>query len=420
MTALAKAESKVVIVSLYPFEKHFLSKRIWGFKGLTDVLVNLAASISQSRIDYVLNHTNYFDDLEDEYNYYKELHNEVQQVNGKIFTYKLVSNLAEIEANQTLETPDRKVINIILTIEGGHSFNAGLDRDNDTSDSEEVLANVKKVKSWKHRPMFITLAHHFYNELCGHARSISISALKENQNRGMNTGITKLGMQVLESLLNNDNKDRIPIDVKHMSTSSRKTYYELLDSNYAGERIPIIVSHGACNGFRSLVEFNETNFPEHLEWFSDIDINIYDDEIIRIARSNGLFGLQMDERRIGSEKAVNESKVFFTNKKRQLRKKSLLVWRQIEHMAEVLDKVGLFCWGIQSIGSDFDGIVNPLKGIWTSEDIKDLALALVPHADEYLKENSHKLKSFNQIDSKEIIERLLQLNAMEFIDRNYN
>lgn len=419
MTALARANSKVVIVALYPFEKHFLTKRLIGFKGLTDLLVNLAASISQARIDFVLNHNNYFTDLEDEYAYFKKLHNEVYRLDDKIYTYKLVKNKAEIEANKALETEDRKIINIILSIEGAHSLNCGLNKDTDTANPVEVLKNARKIKAWKHRPIFITMAHHFYNELCGHARSISIGALKDNQLRGMNTEITPLGNQVIDVLLNNENNDRIPIDVKHMSNDSRKQFYAILDNKYAGENIPIIVSHGACNGLRSQEEFDQTDYPEHAAWFNDKDINIFDNEILRIANSNGLFGLQMDERRIGSEAAVKKSKVLFFNKRKQLRKKSLLVWRQIQHIAEVLNSNGKFCWGIQSIGSDFDGIVNPLKGIWTAEDIADLADALVSHADDYLKDNRGNLIEFNRITSEAIIERVMHINATEFIERNF-
>lgn len=419
MTALARANSKVVIVSLYPFEKHFLSKRIWGWKGLTDMLVNLAASISQSRMDYVINHSNYFVDLLDEYNYYKQLDNEVQQINGKIYTYKLVKNHAEIEANFAKETLDRKIINLIITIEGGHAFNSGLDMLKDTAQPNEVLENVLKVKQWVHRPLFITFAHHFYNELCGHARSISIGALKENQERGMNSGITPLGSEVLAALLDNTNNNRILIDVKHMSTTSRQAYYDILDSKFSSEKIPIIVSHGACTGTVSVSNHEHSNFPGHAEWFNNIDINIYDDEIVRIAKSNGIFGLQLDERRIGSKKAIRKSKIYFPNKRKQLRKKSLLVWRQVEHIAEVLNTNNLFCWGIQSIGSDFDGIVNPIKGLWTAENIKDLGEEMVHHARAYLQENRDGLKDFNRISAETVVERVLHGNAMEFIKNNY-
>src|SRR5690606_5018440 len=125
-------------------------------------------------------------------------------------------------------------------------------------------------------------------------------------------------------------------------------------------------------------------------------INFYDQELVRIARSNGIFGIQLDERRIGSEKAIQESKMFFPNKRKQLNKKALLVWRQVQHIAEVLDKQKLFCWGIQSIGSDFDGIVDPINGLWTAENMKDLADELLNHAEEYLSKNLIHLNEFNR------------------------
>jgi microsomal dipeptidase-like Zn-dependent dipeptidase len=419
LSALAKAKTKVVVISLYPFEKHFLSRNIIGWKGITDLLVNLAASISQKRLDYVRNHDSYFQELLDEYAYYLQLVNQVQKIGDIFYTYRLVSSFEEITENEKQETENRKIINIITSIEGGHSFNSGLDMNKNTGNESEVLHNVDTVKNWKHRPLFITFAHHFYNELCGHARSISIGLLKKNQNRGLNSGITPLGTKVIQRLLDNTDGKRIPLDIKHMSTASRKAYYELLDTTYAHENIPVIASHGAANGMRSILQWNMTDYPERAELFNNIDINFYDDEIVRIALSNGLLGIQLDERRIGSKKAIRRSKIYFPNKRKQLIKKSLLVWRQIEHMAEVLNKEGLFCWGIQSIGSDFDGIVDPINGLWTAENIKDLGEELLNHARAYLESHREKLKNFNRITAEAIVERVLRQNAMEFIQRNY-
>ena len=419
LTALAKSGTKVVVVALYPFEKHFFGKEVIGIKGVTDVLVNLAASISQSRMDSIRNSNDYFTDLMDEYQYYKQLHNQVVKIDNIIYTYRLVRKFEDIENNLKQETASKKIINIILTIEGGHSFNTGIDMNKDMASPVEVLGNILSIKNWEHRPMFLTLAHHFYNELCGHARSISIGAIKKNQNRGLNTGFTELGFKAVELLLDNLNGNRIPIDVKHLSTASREAYYHLLDTKYASENIPIIASHGACNGKYSIKEWDKTDFPEHKDWFCNIDINFYDQELVRIARSNGIFGIQLDERRIGSEKAIQESKMLFPNKRKQLNKKALLVWRQVQHIAEVLDKQKLFCWGIQSIGSDFDGIVDPINGLWTAENMKDLADELLNHAEVYLSKNLIHLNDFNRINPQTIVERVMRVNAMEFIKKNY-
>ena len=146
----------------------------------------------------------------------------------------------EIVINNLLETPTRKIISVVLTVEGGHAFNSGLTMKENTAKPLQVLDKIRRVKDWKHRPLFVTFAHHFYNELCGHARSINISLLKENQNRGINTGITDLGMDAIKLLLDNKDGNRIPLDIKHMSTVSRKAYYRLLDTEYSNEDIPVI------------------------------------------------------------------------------------------------------------------------------------------------------------------------------------
>ncbi len=419
LSSLAKSNSKVVVVALYPFEKHFFGKEIVGVKGVTDVMVNLAASISQSRMDYIRSNNDYFVDLMDEYHYYQQLHNQVENIDGIIYTYRLVRSYKDIESNFSQETASKKIINIVITIEGGHSFNTGLDMTKDMASRTEVVGNIKAIKNWEHRPLFLTLAHHFYNELCGHARSITMGMIKKNQDGGLNSGITELGFEAIDLLLDDTDGKRIPIDVKHLSTASRKAYYKLLDTKYSTEKIPVIASHGACNGKHSIVQWNQTDFPTHEEWFCDIDINFYDDELIRIAKSNGIFGIQLDERRIGSSKAISESKMIFPNKRKQLNKKALLVWRQVEHIAAVLDKEGLFCWGIQSIGSDFDGIVNPINGLWTAENMKDLAEEMLNHAEDYLSKNLILLNDFNRINAENIVGRVMHENAMEFIKKNY-
>ena len=45
-----------------------------------------------------------------------------------------------------------------------------------------------------------------------------------------------------------------------------------------------------------------------------------------------------------------------------------LVWKQIRFIAEVLDDADRFGWGIAAIGSDYDGLVDPPNGCWTSEE----------------------------------------------------
>lgn len=418
LTALAKANCNVMVISLYPFEKHFLKEKMLGVKFIPDLLVNFAAGVSQKRIDNIRNHNSYFQDLTDEYNYYMQLHNMAQIVDGVTFTYRLVKDYEDIQNNINTSTTNRKIISLVPSIEGAHAFETGLDRDKNTAKEAIVLANIETVKNWDHKPFFITLAHHFYNEICGHARSIGIGLIKSQQNRGLDSDITDLGFKVIDSLLDNSKNKRILIDIKHMSTASRKTYYHLLETKYVNENIPIIVSHGAVNGKRSLVERDKTD-SKLSKKFSDIDINFYDSEILKIAKSDGIFGLQLDERRIGSKSAIRSSRIYWPNKKRRYKNKSELIWNQVQHIAEILNINSLFCWGTVAIGSDFDGIINPIKGLWTAENIADIKPYLIEKAQEYLDTKSPLLQTQNQISAQEIIDRLLHINANEFLRKNF-
>jgi len=418
LTALAKAKCNIVVISLYPFEKHFLKDKILSFKFISDILVNLAAGVSQKRIDNLRNHNSYFEDLKDEYAYYMQLYNMAQIINGVTYTYRLVKNYTDIQNNINDSTSDRKIISLVSTIEGAHAFETGLDRDKNTANEVIVLEHIETVKNWEHKPFFITLAHHFYNEICGHARSIGIGLIKKQQNRGLNSDFTDLGFKVIDKLLDNSKNKRILIDVKHMSTVSRKTYYQLLETKYANENIPIIVSHGAVNGKRSIAEqtISDSNLSKE---FSNIDINFYDSEILQIAKSKGIFGLQLDERRIASKSAIRSSRIYWPSKKRRYKNKSELIWNQVQHIAELLDKNGLFCWETVAIGSDFDGIVNPIKGLWTAENIKDIKPYLIEKAQGYLDKNNTNLQVQNQISAEEIIDRLLFINADKFLKQNF-
>lgn len=414
-TSLAKGGGHVIVVSLCGLEKGFVMTKL-GTKLAGDLVNNLVIGMGKKRIDHVQRMDNYFDDLELEYGFYRQLDGKKVKMDGQWHQYKLVGSFSEIEANP--ETGIRTVY-VVLTIEGAHVFNCGLQRMGKTVDPAEVMANVEKVKQWNHPVFFMGLTHHFGNELVGHAQSLHgvVSKLCD-QSDGMNTGFTDLGWKVLRRLLDKQNGKRVLIDLKHMSVQSREEYYQFLKLEHPNEVIPLIVSHGAVTGFRShnqLIEDDLFNYGK----FQSNDINFYDDEIVRIARSGGIFGVQFDERRVGSKYELKKTGPFL-NRRKMLFHKSKLIWNQIEHIAEVLNRHNLFAWGIQSIGSDYDGMINPLNGFWTAEDMPMFDSYLEKHAFNFLNsEHAKSLKEFNKIRASDIVDRFMHENAYEFLKRNF-
>ena len=413
-TSLAKGDVKIISACLYPPEKGFFSLN--NNQGiLTDLALNFVLEFGIPRINEIQNYQDYFKDLEYEYDFYKQLDGKQIRLDHGRYQYSLTKNFGSIIQN--LNNAGQNIISVVFSIEGAHVFNCGLDN---PAKENEVLGNVAKVKNWDHRPLFISIAHHFYNELCGHAESLS-PLLKEflDQSLGMNTGFTDLGLKVMHDLLDNSEGKRIYIDIKHMSTRSREEYYNIIDSEYQNEPIPIIVSHGAVNAWKSFDD-RQTQIPDSAGKFKEIDINIYDDEIVRIFDSRGFLGIQLDERRIASEAELKQSGGRLSRRK-ILFHKSRLIWNQIRHIAEVLDKYGKFGWSTAVIGSDFDGIIDPINGYWTAEELRFLDDYLLKHAYNYMSGDGKilQLGTNRNIDPEEIINRFMYVNAYEFLERYY-
>jgi microsomal dipeptidase-like Zn-dependent dipeptidase len=96
------------------------------------------------------------------------------------------------------------------------------------------------------------------------------------------------------------------------------------------------------------------------------------------------------------------------------------LWNQIQHIAELLDRNNLFSWDCIAIGSDYDGIIDPLNGYLTHETMVHLEEYIERHAFNYMNEKGKSvLKPFNQIAPDEIVQRIFHSNAMAFMRRHF-
>lgn len=406
-STLTFGNARLVCASLYPVERGFFKNNL-GQAIVSDMVNDFITGVGRARVNEIQSITNYFEDLNREYEFYRQLHNQTVHTVSGSHKYVMVNSYSDLQQHLANE-PDETVY-VIMSIEGLHVLLENIDA---APDEHRVLANVMKIKKWEFAPMFVTFSHHFNNHLCGHARSLTgLVGKATDQSNGMNTGFTELGKKVAHELLSTSNGGRIYIDIKHMSAKGRKEYIEMLSGEYQGQNIPIIISHGAANGLRSMEEPVVDGVATGHKLLGE-DINFYDNELIAVAKTQGIIGLQLDERRIANGKTIKEVKhSVFMNKIRHYRAE--LLWNQVQHIAELLDRNSLPAWDCMAIGSDFDGIINPLNGYLTAETFVHLEEFLERYAFNYIKDHGSQLKPFNQIKADEIVHRIFHSNGMDF------
>lgn len=409
-TTMSEASVKIVMISLYPFEKGFF---INGFLNgpLSAKFANMITGIGYKRIRFIQKHLDYFKDLENEYYF---LINSVKDhvIDGVSWKWQFVDSWKKTE--KLIKDPNS--VAIITTIEGAHVFNSGLGTYGKDTREQEVLSNIAKIKKWKYPPLFITLAHNFNNDLCGHASSLERLGPLVDQSENLDNGFSKLGLKVVKELLLGSDKP-IYIDIKHMSLKSRNSYFWMIENEFQN-RFPIIVSHGAVTGL-NLQGRNNGSIDPNL--FSNDAINFFDEELIGIAKTEGLFALQMDANRLANPRIIKKS-IFRLDSKEAIKDSAKIVWRQIQHIAEVLDKAELYAWSTVCIGSDFDGTINPLNGFWTAAELPLLRKALLIEANSFMNSEFHKkliLEKNKSISAEEVIDNFIYNNTIEFLKKFY-
>lgn len=314
-----------------------------------------------------------------------------------------------------------------------------------------VMENIKKIKGQgennfdpDHTPFFITLSHMYNNFLAGHAKAYGkwVEDLLD-QETAMDEGITPLGEKVIEELLSRDNGRRILIDVKHLSMKSRNRYYEIVrQRKEAGDHVPIIASHCAMNGYNKNDENRIDTHDIDKGYFSRWSINLSNEDIQEIYRSEGLIGLLVHEGRMPGP----DAKKVLKDCKKKIRKGGKRTYRYerklhqeylkifLSNMFQIVKAVGNEkIWNMICLGSDFDGIMDPFDSFKTSSKFKDLFEDVEnflenPAFDLIIFENEHQVTlPYDRVHNlmfglspEEIIRKVSHENVRNFLERYFN
>jgi microsomal dipeptidase-like Zn-dependent dipeptidase len=459
---LFEGNHRVVIASITPMERAFLVanrnrntdqlfevfiKNIGTFDGtIKPQLINALMGFSVKNIEFVRNSNglqNYFTEgLVPEYNYLKGFHNKKSKLHK--YTLKLVNSFSEID------TSDSSIINVVLSVEGAHSFRSIVPKTNEIAstqgatanlnvmeeDAQDIDNNILLMKKWKYVPFFVTLLHHFWNGMGGHARSLNkMVGEMLNQQEGMNQGLSITGKMVIKALLRDDNGPRILIDIKHMSIASRKEYYAMLKTEplFKNKKVPIICSHtGVAGAIDTLDQLSavkdKTEESNNNNYFHKAQINLCGEDISTIADSDGLIGIQLDEKRIAGAGFVKTKFRGGLNNNELMNACAEVIMSNVFIIVKAAGKKG---WDICSIGSDFDGLINHLDPFPTAASITvlrdeiefylgNLHDVLEPQTGNVIFSVAEMKALMGSLTPSAIVEKLFSANAMAFLKKNFN
>ncbi len=408
----------------------------------------------------------------DAYHYNRLFHEELEFIfktepdkRGNYF--KVLNHIEEIDLSD-------RATNLILSIEGSHALFTNLSQSND------VLVELVKLKNYPNVSfLYLTLTHLSKNDLCNHAYGAKMTedpSFKPNLDI---KGLSLKGREVIQKAYSTVDGKRILIDIKHMSLSARKEFYDFRKKE-GFENIPILASHVGVTGI-SYDEFDEItwNFeqveelpelikveykdvpgicgdgkPKNRTEFNPWSINMYDEDIKEVINSGGLIGISLDQRILGFTKGgeeffrKDEFKENWNHTDEEIATYSTISIKDLDwdeeddydfegdvnsraflnnarkhkrylcnNILHVVKVAGAEAWKQMCVGSDFDGLIDAVNNCKTAADLPDLEEDLIETLETMIKEETGT--DYHVIDLKTHVRDFMYNNGERFLKRYF-
>lgn len=341
----------ILVAPIIPGERAFLK---WGKGSVTGTLGQWISKINRNDFNVVLAKDGkpYGTLFEEELKFLEKFANHFNKAS------KDIKVLFAGEVQKPLEDN----INLIMAIEGGHM----LEREQNVPITDSEIEQIIQLREdRKRRFLYLTLCHTTRWELCTHAYAGKVYQKNPyflprvfNDDQKGTRYISEKGYKVLEACFTLDENKKAPllIDIKHMSVGARHEFYAFREKWLAnaaeGTKLPILATHIGVTGFRKealiktyfgsgdykactfqvpkggdiitdnenfvmveyakeaaqgiKVSYEKDDFIQ--TYFSPNTINIYDEDIEEVFRSEGYIGLMLAKGRLGL-KAHKEKKM---------------------------------------------------------------------------------------------------------------
>lgn len=209
---------------------------------------------------------------------------------------------------------------IVFSIEGLHCLRSDLAEIDEEKIVEDILNNLDELLTHQNKVIYVNLTHIDNGNTIFANQAYAVDAFRlggfdEKHLRPIGNGFTPLGQRLVAGLAN-----RLVIpDVKHMSWKARQQFYGFVQANFPN--LPIICSHSGFTGcwfnkhgesirdyiLSSVIEGKQrkitlakpTKTTIEGVGFNASSINLFNEDIEAIFKSNGLIGIALDQRVLG-------------------------------------------------------------------------------------------------------------------------
>ncbi|MBI5372598.1 MAG: membrane dipeptidase [Sphingobacteriales bacterium] len=381
--------------------------------------------------------------------------------NGK--KLKLLSAFSQYKASNA------DTVHAVLTIEGAHAFFGPRQQKSETEIFTEYWNNFETFTT-ANRIFSLNIAHLQDNGFCNHAFGIQIFKPKPFYPRG--NGITQHGFRLLQKM----KEKNILLDIKHTSLYARKQLY---DFRIGETGWPLVCTHAGLTGIKKenrgkyfIETHHEGEFLSVRHYkpagyllgtsFNPSSINLYDEDVFEVVASGGLIGLSLDQRILGvpeewmmsidnmgdiyEEEIISPGeKDFFKNVIQSDPDNSDIIivaditnadkqdWprfharhflNQVFHLFKICRdfnyNMGEMARRI-CIGSDFDGMINPVDSCPNVTRLEKFKNYLVEHFKEWEKDFTEvtgiRVSSF--ITPKKLMDNIFYQNGADFLKEQY-
>jgi microsomal dipeptidase-like Zn-dependent dipeptidase len=228
---------------------------------------------------------------------------------------------------------DAATLALVHTLEGG--FHVG--------ESAEAIDHNTTILARRGVAM-VTIAHLIFRGVATNAPALPfmpdwVYHVVFRQPHGV--GLTELGEALVRAMV----RERMVVDITHMSRASLRDTFRLLDELDPGRTVPVVASHIACR-------------------FGHLDYNVTDDTIARVAERGGALGVIFCDHYAGDGIVSGRTAGFD---------------QTVDTMCRHIDRIARVTGGHDhaALGSDLDGYIKPmLAGLEHMGRMKDLSAAL--------------------------------------------